>query len=138
MGAACDGGPLSPRGGAIQKERTVFQIVRGPAESRSRAAGVLRLALALHKCGVESGAGLRAEKSRETIVLRVRGLADDVETAARLAAGKHLLEEYLGLPLVLKPAAKPGKVVTLTPNAKSYYKRGTATKERAKVIEISQ
>jgi len=83
-------------------------------QNRVRAlAGVLRLALALRKCGVESGAGLRAEKSAETIVLRIRGLTDDVETAARLAAGKHLLEEYLGIPLILKPAVKKGKVVAL-------------------------
>src|SRR5713101_4604130 len=76
-------------------------------------AGVLRLARALRKCGVASGAGLRAEKSTEAIVLRVPGLADDIETAARLAAGKHLLEEVLGLPLIVKPAAKPEKVVAL-------------------------
>ena len=76
-------------------------------------AGVLRLALALRKCGVESGAGMRAEKSAETIVLRVRGLTDDVETATRLAAGKHLLEEYLEMPVILKPAVKKGKVLAL-------------------------
>ncbi|HEX4541809.1 MAG TPA: hypothetical protein VH114_01485, partial [Candidatus Acidoferrum sp.] len=78
-------------------------------------AGVLRLARALRKCGVESGAGLRAEKSTEAIVFRVPALGDDVETASRLAAGKHLLEEYLGTPIILKPAVKPDKVVTLTP-----------------------
>ena len=78
-------------------------------------AGVLRLARALRKCGVASGAGLRAEKSTDAIVLRVPGLADDVETAARLAAGKHLLEEYLRMPLIVKAAAKPEKVVALTP-----------------------
>ena len=39
----------------------------------------------------------------------------DVETAARLAAGKHLLEEYLRMPLIVKAAAKPEKVVALTP-----------------------
>src|SRR2546429_5957858 len=42
---------------------------------------------------VASGAGLRAEKTTDAIVLRVPVLADDVETAAPLAAGKHLLEE---------------------------------------------
>lgn len=78
-------------------------------------AGVLRLARALRKCGVESGAGLRAEKSAEAVVFRVPALGDDVETASRLAAGKHLLEEYLGLPIILKPVAKPDKVVPLTP-----------------------
>ena len=78
-------------------------------------AGVLRLARALRKCGVESGAGLHAEKSTDAVVLRVPGLADDVETAARLAAGKHLLEEYLGAPLIVKAVAKPEKVVALAP-----------------------
>jgi len=78
-------------------------------------AGVLRLARSLRKCGVATGAGLRAEKSTDAIVLRVPGLADDVETAARLAAGKHLLEEYLRMPLIVKAAAKPEKVVRLTP-----------------------
>jgi CHAD domain-containing protein len=76
-------------------------------------AGVLRLARALRKCGVASGAGLHSEKSTDAIVLRVPGLADDVATAARLAAGKHLLEEYLRVPLIVKAAAKPEKVVAL-------------------------
>jgi exopolyphosphatase/guanosine-5'-triphosphate,3'-diphosphate pyrophosphatase len=78
-------------------------------------AGVLRLARALRKCGVASGAGFRAEKTTEAVVLRVPGLADDVETAARLAAGKHLLEEVLRLPLIVKAAAKPEKVIALAP-----------------------
>jgi len=73
------------------------------------------LARALRKCGVASGAGLRAEKSTDAIVLRVPGLADNVETAARLAAGKHLLEEYLRMPLIVKAVAKPEKVVALAP-----------------------
>jgi len=78
-------------------------------------AGVLRLARALRKCGVGTGAGFRAEKSTDAVVLRVPALADDVETAARLAAGKHLLEEYLGMPLIVKTIAKPEKVVALAP-----------------------
>ena len=94
-------------------------------ENRNRVralSGVLRLALALRKCGVESGTGLRTEKSAETIVLRVRGLTDDVETAARLAAGKHLLEEYLGIPLILKPVAKQGKIFALpTPPTPQFF-----------------
>jgi hypothetical protein len=63
---------------------------------------------------VESGAGLRAENSSEAVVFRVPALGDDLETASRLAAGKHLLEEYLGTPIILKPAVKPDKVVPLT------------------------
>jgi hypothetical protein len=85
-------------------------------QNRVRAlAGVLRLARALRKCGVESGAAIRAEKSAEAVVLRVPALGDDIETASRVAAGKHLLEEYLGMPVILKPAVKPDKVVALMP-----------------------
>lgn len=107
------------RGPEPSKKSRLFPKLSAEQQNRVRAlTGVLRLALALRKCGVETGAGLHAEKSAETIVLRVRGLADDVETAARLAAGKHLLEEYLGIPLILKPAVKSGKVVPLpTPQA---------------------
>ena len=35
---------------------------------------------------------MRAEKSPDAVVLHVPGLIDSVETAARMAAGKHLLE----------------------------------------------
>jgi CHAD domain-containing protein len=93
-----------------------FSKLSAEQQNRVRAlAGVLRLARALRKCGVATGAGLRAEKSTDAIVLRVPGLADDVETAARLAAGKHLLEEYLCSPLIVKAVAKPERVVALAP-----------------------
>ena len=112
------------RGAEPSKKKGSFSKLSAEQQNRVRAlSGVLRLALALRKCGGESGAGLRAEKSGETIMLRVRGLADDVETAARLAAGKHLLEEYLGMPLILKPLVRrPGKVVALpTPPAPQFF-----------------
>ena len=111
------------RGAEPTKKKGSFGKLSVEQQNRVRAlSGVLRLALALRKCGVESGAGLRAEKSAETIALRVRGLTDDVETAARLAAGKHLLEEYLGMPLILKPVAKEGKVVALpTPPTPQFF-----------------
>jgi len=76
-------------------------------------AGVLRLARALRKCGVDSCAGMRAEKSAEAVILQVPGFTDTADTAARVAAGKHFLETYLGKPLILKPAAKLEKVVAL-------------------------
>jgi hypothetical protein len=68
--------------------------------------GVLRLARALRKCGVDDWTGMRAEKSAEAVILHVPGLEDSAETAARLAEGKHFLETYLGKPLILKPAPK--------------------------------
>ena len=111
------------RGAEPSKKKGSFSKMSVEQQDRVRAlSGVLRLALVLGKCGVESGAGLRAEKSAETIVLRLRGLTDDVETAARLAAGKHLLEEYLGMPLILKPMVKPGIVVALpTPPTPQFF-----------------
>lgn len=104
------------RGAEPSNKSGPFAKLSAEQQSQVRAlAGVLRLALTLRKCGVENGSGLRAEESSDAIVLRVRGLGDDMETASRLAAGKHLLEEYLGIPLILKPAVKPQKVVAFTP-----------------------
>jgi CHAD domain-containing protein len=84
-------------------------------------AGVLRLARALRKAGVTTGAGFRAEKSTDAVVLRVPGPADDVETATRLAAGKHLLEEFLHMPVIVKAVAKPEKVIPLAPRQVSEF-----------------
>ena len=104
------------RGAEPRAKSGPFTKLSAGQQKKVRAlAGLLRFARALRKCGVESGAGLHAEKSADAIVLRVPGLADDVDTAARLAAGKHLLEEYVQLPLIVKAAAKPDKIVTLQP-----------------------
>ncbi len=104
------------RGAEPRAKNGSFSKLSAEQQNSVRAlAGVLRLARALRKCGVANGAGLRAEKSTDAIVLRVPGLADNVETAARLAAGKHLLEEYLRMPLIVKAVAKPEKVVALAP-----------------------
>jgi exopolyphosphatase/pppGpp-phosphohydrolase len=92
----------------------VFSRFSAEQQNKVRAlAGVLRFARALRKCGVESGAGIRAEKSSDAIILRVPNLAEDVNAAARLAAGKHLLEDYLQKALIVKPAPKSDKVLTL-------------------------
>jgi CHAD domain-containing protein len=76
-------------------------------------AGVLRLARVLRKCGCETTAGLRVDKSVEALIMRVPGLKDTEETAARLAAGKHLLESAVERPLILKAAPVALKVVEL-------------------------
>ena len=46
----------------------------------------------------------------DAIVLRAPGLADDVETASLLASGKHLLEDYLRMPLILRPTSSRSAV----------------------------
>lgn len=69
-------------------------------------AGVLRVARALRKSGIESPVGLRSEKSADAFVLRIPGLPDTAETAGRLATAKHLLESVLPKPLILKPVPR--------------------------------
>jgi exopolyphosphatase/pppGpp-phosphohydrolase len=69
-------------------------------------AGIVRLARALRKSGLEGTVGLRSEKSADALILRVPGLADTAEAAARLASAKHLLESVLEKPLILKPVPK--------------------------------
>ncbi|HYL83145.1 MAG TPA: CHAD domain-containing protein [Candidatus Angelobacter sp.] len=104
------------RGAEPSAKNGPFSKLASEQQARVRAlAGILRLARALRKTGVQSGAGIRAEKSAETVILRIPSLVDDLETASRLAAGKHLLEEYLAMPLILKAAVKPGTVVALPP-----------------------
>jgi CHAD domain-containing protein len=69
-------------------------------------AGILRLARALRKSGIETCEGLRAEKSADAIIVEVPGLVDSAETAAHLAAAKHLLDTYIAKPVILKPVPK--------------------------------
>jgi hypothetical protein len=104
------------RGSEPRAKDGPFSRLSADRQNNVRAlAGVLRVARALRKCGVATGAGFRAEKSADAVVLQVPGLAGDIETAARLATAKHLLEEHLRMPLIVKTAATPEKVVPLTP-----------------------
>jgi CHAD domain-containing protein len=75
--------------------------------------GILRLARILRKCGIASPVGISAENSVDAIILRIPGLEDTAETAARLAAGKHLLESSLERPLILKPVPLAQNVIEL-------------------------
>jgi CHAD domain-containing protein len=102
------------RGAEPTADRGAFARLGSDEQNHVRAlAGVLRLARVLRKCGVDNCDGMRAEKSAEAVILHVPGLMDSVDTVARLAAAKHLLETYLGKPLILKPAPKLEKVVAL-------------------------
>ena len=102
------------RGAEPKANRNGFAKLPGDQQMNVRAlAGVLRLARGLRKCGVEHCAGLRVESTSAAVLLHVPGLVDSAETAARLAAAKHLLDGYLGTPLILKPAAQTQKLVAL-------------------------
>ena len=74
-------------------------------------AGVLRLARELRKHGVASTKELRVERSVDAVIVRAPGLANTETSAARVAAGKHLLEGVLGRPLIVQPVAVLAKVV---------------------------
>ncbi len=93
--------------GPEPKQKNGFAKLSEEQQSTVRAlAGILRLARALRKSGLESSVGLRCEKSPDAILLSVPGLLDTAEIAARLAAAKHLLESVLAKPLILKPLPK--------------------------------
>lgn len=108
------------RGPEPSPERGTFSTLSDTQQKNIQAiAGVLRLARAFRKCGLETCEGLRAEKTSDAVILHVPGLPDSAENAARLAAAKHLLDTYIGKPLLLKPAPKratappPNNVVAL-------------------------
>jgi len=91
------------RGPEPSPERGTFSTLSDEQQKNIQAiAGVLRLARALRKSGLDTCEGLRAEKTPDAVVLNVPGLTDSVENAARLAAAKHLLDTYIGKPLLLK------------------------------------
>jgi hypothetical protein len=70
-------------------------------------AGVIRLARGLRKCKIEKCNGFRVEKTAATVLLYVPGLVDSAPYAAVLASAKHLLDSYLGKPLIVRPAVTP-------------------------------
>jgi exopolyphosphatase/pppGpp-phosphohydrolase len=86
-----------------------------PEEQRtiSTLAGVLRMARVLRKCGVQSAVGIRVEKSVDALIVHVPGLAACEENAARLAAGKYLLENSLERPVIVRSVPQLPKVLEL-------------------------
>lgn len=102
------------RGAEPRTKDKAFAKLSTPQQEQVRGlAGVLRLARALRKCGVESCVGLRLEKSAEALVMKVPNLSGTEEVAVRLAAGKHLLEGLLDRPLIVKGVVKQGVLLTL-------------------------
>ena len=56
---------------------------------------------------------LRVERSVDAVIVRAPGLANTEDSAARIAAGKHLLEMVLDRPLIVQPLTVLAKVVEL-------------------------
>ncbi|HXY01181.1 MAG TPA: CHAD domain-containing protein [Candidatus Limnocylindrales bacterium] len=96
-----------------QKHKGFAKLTQDEQKTVCALAGILRLARALRKCGVVSTVGMRMEKSLEAIIVHIPGLVESEAAAARLAAGKYLLENSLERPLILKSAPALPKVVEL-------------------------
>jgi CHAD domain-containing protein len=104
------------RGAEPKTSNSKFTRLQQNQQTNVRAlAGVLRLARGLRKCKIEPCRGLRVEKTAAAVLLHVPGLADSAENAALLAAAKHLLDTYLGKPLILRPVPLPQLVEMPSP-----------------------
>jgi hypothetical protein len=95
------------------KQKGFARLTKEERQALCAMAGVLRLARVLRKCGVESSKGLRVERSVDALIVRAPGLEDSEAAAARVAAGKHLLETVLERPLIVQTAPVESKVVEL-------------------------
>jgi CHAD domain-containing protein len=95
------------------KHKAYAQLGKAEQETVRAMAGVLRLARVLRKFGVLSGKGLQAESTLSALILRAPGLEDTAVSAAKVAAGKHLLESVLDRPLIVQTAPGLPKVVEL-------------------------
>jgi CHAD domain-containing protein len=84
------------------KDKAFARLEKAEQQAVCAMAGVLRMARVLRKCGVVSTKGLQVENSVDALIVRAPGLEDSEAAAARLAAGKHLLETVLERPLIVQ------------------------------------
>ena len=96
-----------------KKQKRFAKMQEHPRRTIFVLSGILRLARVLRKCGIAAATGISVENSVDAIILRIPGLEDTAETAARLAAGKHLLESTLARPLIVKAAPLAPNVIEL-------------------------
>ena len=96
---------LRARGAEPAVRHRQFGRLSSEQQDRVRGlAGVLRLARVLQRCGVSVAAGVHVDATTAYVRLRVTGVEDTEENAARLAAAKHLLERYLRRPVLVDSA----------------------------------
>jgi CHAD domain-containing protein len=102
------------RGGLPSEQQKSFAQLKPEEQSLICVmAGVLRLARALYKSGVPSAKGMHVEKSVDALIVHMPNLVDSEENAARLAAGKYLLESAVGQPVIVKAIPPSPKIVEL-------------------------
>src|SRR5260221_1725795 len=87
------------------KQRGFARLTKDERQAVCAVAGVLRLARALRKCGVESSRGLRVERSVDALIVRAPGLEDTEAAAALVAAGKKFVEAAVEQPPLVEMVA---------------------------------
>jgi len=95
------------------KHKAYARLSKEEQKALCAMAGVLRLARVLRKCGVASSKDLQVERAVDALIVRAPGLEDSEAAAARVAAGKHLLESVLERPLIVQAAPGAPKIVEL-------------------------
>jgi len=79
-------------------------------------AGILRLAVATQRSGVESGRAVKIEALPQGLLLHLAGVEETPEIAARFAKAKHLLEVSIGKSILVQPAkAVPPAPASMAP-----------------------
>jgi exopolyphosphatase/pppGpp-phosphohydrolase len=96
-----------------EKDKAYGRLTKEERQAVCGMAGVLRLARVLRKCGVERSKDLLVERSVDALIVRAPGLGDTAEAAARVAAGKHLVETVLERPLIVQSVPGLPKIVEL-------------------------
>jgi len=66
-------------------------------------AGILRLAVAAQRSGVNSGAPVKISALPQGLLLHLDGVEETPEIAARFAKAKHLLEVSIGKSILVQP-----------------------------------
>ncbi len=90
------------RGAEPQPRHRRFSVLSAEEQRLVRAlAGVLRLARTLQRCGASGVGRVGADAAARCLRLRVAGVPDTAEHAARLAFAKHLLEAQLACPMMI-------------------------------------
>jgi CHAD domain-containing protein len=124
--------PVPPRWTFAEWERVAWAIrfQRGPgpelqhkrfskltAEQQARIsllAGILRLAIAMQKCGVTGARSIQLESLPQALLLHVAGVQDSPKNAARFTRAKLLLERSLGKTILIQPEPEERLVTTRT------------------------
>jgi len=100
------------RGAAPSAENGRFAKLEPPQQAKLLCvAAILRIARALRKAGVESGARVRVEGSADSISLLIGGFQEGQVPPKSLAVGRQMLEGALGKTVAIRAIEKADAVL---------------------------